>query len=757
MAGEVGSIFVRVGADLSGFERGMARLQTRLSSASGGFAGITKAAKVLGLGVAAVGAASLNAAGNFEQALNTFQAVSKATGKDMEKVSDLAKALGKDIKLPATSAKDAAQAMTELAKGGLSVNESMKAARATLQLAAAAETDVATAAETVSDALNAFKLPAKDATRITDLLANAANATTGDIHDFSLAMKMSAAVAHQLGVPIEDLTTMLGQMANAGIKGSDAGTSLKTMLLSLAAPTGEAAKLMDDLGVSMFDAQGKFVGTRSMIEQFNTALSGMTQEQKAATLATIFGSDAVRAAGIIFGETAPQFDALKAKMEEQGAAAALAEAKMKGFKGGLEGFKSAVETLGISIGETLLPAATAIVGKLSEVANWMNQNKTATLAFIGVIAGFAGTVLTINAVASAVKAVGNAFGVAQSAVGLFGGAMGALKFGLITAGVAGLAFGIKELVEWTRQSNTAFDQAMSAATRYKTALDALKGITLSTAQAELNLRQAQLSRSQAQAALSAMVRAGEKTGDSYKAAVLAVEQAELNEKKASLDLATATKSLSAAKVDAKAKTDAAAASIARFEERAHTATGAAELLKVGVRFAAGELQGLNNQANRSAILRAYSSGLHAISGAAGGTSSALGTATAKAAALAGQIRSIPTYHQSIIDIITRTFTMAFAHGGVVRDSLALVGEQGPELVALPTGSRVFPSGESRRMMSDAGTRAMPRTEQSAGGFNGDVNVYVTLDGRQIAASVRTENLQHGRRNPTIYSGTGITA
>ncbi len=755
MAGEVGSIFVRVSAQTGDFDRGMAKVHGALSATSSKFAGVTRAAKLLGLGVAAVGVASLRAAGSFEQSLNTFQAVSKATGQEMDAVSKLAKKLGADLKLPATSAKDAAEAMTELAKGGLSVDDAMSAARATLQLAAAAETDVATASETVADALNAFGLEGKDATRVVDLLASAANATTGDIDDFSDALQMSSAVANQLGVPIEDLVTMLGQMANAGVKGSDAGTSLKQMLLSLAAPTEKSAKLMKELGISIFDAQGKFVGTRSIIDQFNTVLSGMTEQQQAATLATIFGSDAVRAAGIIFGEAAPQFDALKGKMEEQGAAAALAEAKMKGFKGGIEGFKSALETLGISIGETLLPAATAIVGKLSEVANWMNQNKTATLAFLGVIVGFAGTVITINAVASAVRSVGNAFGAAQSAVGLFGGAMGALKFGLITAGVIALGFGIKELIEWTRQSDTAFDQAMAAATGYKTALDALKGITLSTAQAELNLKQAQLSRSQAQAALSAMVAAGKTTGDSYKAAVLAVAQAELSEKAASMALATATKSLSAAKVDAKAKTDAAAAAIAKFEERAHTAAGAAELLKVGVRFAAGELQGLNNAANRSSILNAYQKALHAITSAAGGTSSALGAATAKAAGLAGQIRSIPTYHQTIIDIVTRTFQQAFAHGGVVGNGLALVGEQGPELVGLPKGSRVFPAGESRRMMSDAGAGAMP---QPGGSMPAPiVNVYVTLDGRQIAASSRTENIQHGRRNPTVMSGRGITA
>src|SRR3990167_3288165 len=202
MAGEVGSVFVRVGANTGDFDRGMGRVHSTL----GRFGGLARAA---GLAAVAGGAAiatgfafAIKAAANFEQQLNTFQAVSGATGKEMAQVSKLAKKMGKDLTLPGTSAKDAAEALTELAKGGLSVNKAMGALKATLQLSAAAQITNARAAVIVSDALNAFGLKAKDATRVVDLLANAANATSGDIGDFADAMQMSGAVAKQLGVPI---------------------------------------------------------------------------------------------------------------------------------------------------------------------------------------------------------------------------------------------------------------------------------------------------------------------------------------------------------------------------------------------------------------------------------------------------------------------------------------------------------------------------------------------------------------------------
>lgn len=338
------------------------------SGAMGLMAGVAGGAVVGGFALA------IRSAADFQTSLSVFKATATATGAEMKSVSELAIKLGNDASLPATSAKDAALAMVELAKGGLSVSDAMNAARATLQLSAAAQIDNATAAQIVSDSLNAFALNGTKAAMVADLLAQSANLSTASMPEMADALKMTSAVAHQMHVPIREVVTELTQMANAGIKGSDAGTSIKTMLLRLAAPTGAAAKMMSLLHISTFNAHGGFVGMHSIISQFSPVLARMTDAQKASTLSTIFGTDAIRAASVILGTTAKKHDALSKQLGVQGSAAKLAAAQTAGFNGAMNAFKSTVETLAISIGTKLLPVATRI-------ANWLSAELPVAVAF----------------------------------------------------------------------------------------------------------------------------------------------------------------------------------------------------------------------------------------------------------------------------------------------------------------------------------------------------------------------------------------
>jgi TP901 family phage tail tape measure protein len=369
-----GDVLVRVGADLTNFNRGFATAQARMN----GFGGVAGKA-LLGVGVAAaiVGVKSLKAAGDYEAALNTFQAVSKSTGSQMKQVSTLAKQLGNDMSLPATSAKDAADAMTELAKGGLSVKDTMAAAKGVLQLSAAAQISNADAATITARALNSFKLSGDQAVHVADVLANAANKSSGEITDFGLALQQSSSVAHQTGLSIEDTTAALMSMAQAGIVGSDAGTSLKTMLMRFTPQSNQAAEAMKTLGVHTYDTSGQFVGIRNVISQYHDALVRLTPEQRQLALQTIFGQDAIRAANIVLGEGVGAFDRYRSAADQQGSAAELAAAKMKGFKGALEGFKSSLETLEITIGAGLLPVMTRLVQQASHGAQFVNDFATA--------------------------------------------------------------------------------------------------------------------------------------------------------------------------------------------------------------------------------------------------------------------------------------------------------------------------------------------------------------------------------------------
>jgi len=329
-------------------------------------AGVKAAAMGFGLVAAGAAAAIYKVGSAYESSLNTFQAVSSASAEQMKQVGAEAKKLGADMTLPATSAADAAKAMTELAKSGLSVDEALKAAKGTLQLAAAAGVDEAKAAEITANALNAFGLKGSEAGRVADILAASANASSAEITDMADALQMSGAVAAAANIPIEDLAAALGELANKGIKGSDAGTSVKQMLLALEGPSKIAAGVMKQYGINIYDAAGKMKPLRDIIANVSGALGGLTDAQRNAALATIFGSDAVRAANVVLLGGVDAFDQMKGAVTKNGAAAEVAAAKTKGLKGAFEGLKSQLEGVAISIYEKVAPGIERFVRSVAE-------------------------------------------------------------------------------------------------------------------------------------------------------------------------------------------------------------------------------------------------------------------------------------------------------------------------------------------------------------------------------------------------------
>lgn len=338
-------LMVVIGGDTSGAEKALSGAARNLDA----FA--SKAQRIgdnlsrwVTLPLLGVGAAATKLAADFDRNMNVLQATSNATAAEMETLRDAAQELGADLTLPGTSAADAAEAMLELSKAGLEVNDTLGASRGVLQMAAAGQISNAKAAEIAANAMNAFGLAGSEATRVADLLAASANASSADIADMADALKMSSAVFAAAGVPIEDLTTAIAEMANAGIQGSDAGTSLKQMMLSLQAPTDKAAKLMQDLGIAVYDSQGAMLPMEQIIGNFENALGGLTQEQRNAALAAIFGSDAVRAANVVLMGGVDAFNEMRDAVTEEGAAAKLAEAQNKGLGGMFDKIKSAAET-----------------------------------------------------------------------------------------------------------------------------------------------------------------------------------------------------------------------------------------------------------------------------------------------------------------------------------------------------------------------------------------------------------------------------
>ncbi len=460
MAITAAQLMVKIGADTGGADKAMQSVSQRLGE-FGKQAAMTGTLLTAGVTLPLVGVAkrALDTAMDYQSSLNMMQAVSGATGEQMAAVAKRAKELGADMSLPATSAGDAAKAMTELAKAGLSVENSLAAAKGVLQLAAAGHIKEAQAAEIAANALNAFHLSGDQATRVADLLAAAANASSGEVTDMADSLKMSAAVFASAGIPIEELVASIGQMANAGIKGSDAGTSLKQMLLSLQAPTNKAQKLMGTLGINIYDAQGQMLPFGEIIGQFSTKLGGLSQEQRNAALATIFGSDAVRAANIVMMGGVDVHKQMLDAVTRQGAASELAGARMKGLGGALEGLKSQIETVLLEVAEPFLGVLEGLARSLADLVPKLSEIdpniRNAALAFAAVLAAAGPVLLVIGGLATAIAFLLSPIGLVVLAVAAFAAAYASNFGGIrdITNAIVGQVVAwLGRVVAWVQQN-----------------------------------------------------------------------------------------------------------------------------------------------------------------------------------------------------------------------------------------------------------------------------------------------------------------
>lgn len=304
----------------------------------------------------------------FQSNIGVLQVSLSATDEQMERLDRQAIALGNDLSLPGTSAGDAAAAMTELAKAGLDVNDTLAASRGVLQLSAAGQVDNAFAALTTANALNAFNLEGIEATRVADLLAGAANASSASVESLALGFQQGGASAAAAGFKVEELATGIAALANSGIKGSDAGTSLKTFIANLVPDTDKAKKKMAELNLSFTDAEGNFVSLSEISGRLQTALTGLSESEKILAVNTIFGTDASRAALVLAKEGAKGYDELAAKVTKQGSAAALAAAQNKGLGGIIDGLKSTFETFTLRLGKSAFPAVGPALQDISVAA-----------------------------------------------------------------------------------------------------------------------------------------------------------------------------------------------------------------------------------------------------------------------------------------------------------------------------------------------------------------------------------------------------
>jgi TP901 family phage tail tape measure protein len=401
----------------------------------------------------------------YEDNLNIFKSVSQATGDQMKQVADQARKLGADVQLPGVSAAGAAAAMTELAKAGFSVQESMDAARGTLQLARIANISEAEAAEIAANAVNAFGIQAKETGFVVDQLAAAANSSSIEVTEASFSFKQAAAAFSGLLGPavgskeaITELNTAIAILGNNGIKGSDAGTSLKQMLLQLTGPSDQAKGIMRELAAEAFgvnvslkqqndilhggakvrgtainqlykmnpqlehmgdiayDANGKMRPLRDIIDLVAKGTANMTQEEKNYAITQVFGADATRSVLALLKGGVPVYDEMRAAITKSGAAADFAAAKNAGLGGAIDNVKSQLENAAIAIYNVvkgpltqglngLAAALPGIFDKIGAVFNFV-RNNIGTIRDWALAIGAVTLALKINSAMLAVQAAG---------------------------------------------------------------------------------------------------------------------------------------------------------------------------------------------------------------------------------------------------------------------------------------------------------------------------------------------------------------
>jgi TP901 family phage tail tape measure protein len=478
---DIGRSFDRAG-DAGGRRFGL-RLNKSLGGGMSASAGIVrKGAGLIGAGFAAAGIASfakdaVNLAATFDKTMRQTAQVAKVPAKQMKELRDVALDMGAKTSF---SAREAGNAMLALGKGGLTFAE-MKAGAlsSTLTLAAAGGLELGQSAEFVVQGLRTFGLRADKAADVAAALAGAANASTSSVEDMGLALSQTGAGARNAGLSIQQTTGVLAAFANNGIKGSDAGTSLKTMLQRLIPSTKAAKDKMAELNLSFVDSHGAILPITHIAQQLQNRLGGLSEAQRTAALQTIFGSDATRAATILMREGHAGLAKYIKATNDRSAAEKLAKTNTEGAAGAFERLQGAIETVKIKAGTTILPmladVATTIADRvIPAISRWVTQFRTDLLphlgrmrdawdankgAIAGLVTGLAGSESQLTStgdkaktLADSVVALANAAGDASRLLDTLGGGLNNVESASDSLGSSIHTGVVKPFADWFRQT-----------------------------------------------------------------------------------------------------------------------------------------------------------------------------------------------------------------------------------------------------------------------------------------------------------------
>nr|WP_244965775.1 phage tail tape measure protein [Paenibacillus alvei] len=380
----------------------------------------------------------------FEQSLARVKAITGATGEEFEKLRNQAIQLGATTVFTSS---DAADAMTYLGMAGFKTTQIMESLPSVLALAAAGQMDLARTADIASNILTGFQLEASEAARVSDVLAKTMTNSNTNIEQLGYAFKYVAPIAASVGVSIEDAAAAIGKLSDAGIQGEMAGTQLRAMLLRLVHPVGESAEILQKLGINIKDASGAILPFTQIIGQFESSFKKLTQAQQAEAASIIAGTEAASGFLTLIKTGSSTLDSFAEDLRNAGGTAEeIAATQMDTLNGAIKEMESALEAVGITIGDKFAPALRSIVeaitGALLGFNNLNPALQTAIIAFVTVAPAVAGAVAAFYALRAALVAL-------QVSVPILFAVSAAV--GLVAAGATALISSNNEAAESARK------------------------------------------------------------------------------------------------------------------------------------------------------------------------------------------------------------------------------------------------------------------------------------------------------------------
>lgn len=459
MAVDVGSAVGYLDLDISGFLAGLKSAQSEADTASknivtkigNNFQSVGKSLTTAGstftksvtVPIVGLGTAAIKTTSNFESAMSKVSAISGATGGDLDKLNKKAQEMGAKTKFSAT---ESAEAFQYMAMAGWKTGDMLDGIEGIMSLAAADGLDLATTSDIVTDALTAFGLSAKDSGHFADILAAASTNANTNVSMLGESFKYAAPVAGALGYSAEDTAVALGLMANAGIKSSQAGTSMRSAISRLVKPTDQVAAAMDKYNISLTNSDGTMKPLSQVMEELRQNLGGLSEAEQAQAAATLFGQEAMSGMLAIVNASDADFNKLSDAIgNADGSAQQMADTMLNNLKGQITLLKSALEGLAIQFGEILMPYIKQFVTWLQNLVQKLQEMTTEQKEQIVKWAAFAAAIgpvlLVLGKLTSSIGSIITTFGKIPAVITKVKGA-----FTAISAAIGGISVPVVAVV-----------------------------------------------------------------------------------------------------------------------------------------------------------------------------------------------------------------------------------------------------------------------------------------------------------------------